>query len=56
MWINFITFVRSVLIQFRIRVQHKISPVPPPEYAGRFFSFMRAVMRGGEGGTRFKSE
>jgi len=34
--------------------RHKISPVPPPEYAGRFFSFMKAVMRGGEGGERFK--
>ncbi|GJE99794.1 phosphatidylinositol phosphate kinase-like protein [Phanerochaete sordida] len=36
--------------------RHKISPVPPEEYADRFFSFMKAIMRGGEGGTRFKSE
>ncbi|THG94944.1 hypothetical protein EW026_g6618 [Hermanssonia centrifuga] len=36
--------------------RHKISPVPPAEYADRFFSFMKAVMRGGEGGMRFKSE
>ena len=37
--------------------QHKISPVPPSEYADRFFSFMKAVMRGGGGDTgRFKSE
>ncbi|KAI0703017.1 SAICAR synthase-like protein [Cytidiella melzeri] len=35
---------------------HKISPVPPAEYADRFFSFMKAIMRGGEGGARFKSE
>ncbi|KAJ2930764.1 hypothetical protein H1R20_g6346, partial [Candolleomyces eurysporus] len=35
---------------------HKISPVPPPEYAQRFLSFMKAVMRGGEGGQRFVSE
>ncbi|KAI0743821.1 SAICAR synthase-like protein [Daedaleopsis nitida] len=34
--------------------RHKISPVPPIEYAGRFFAFMKAVMRGGEGGERFK--
>ncbi|KAI0800032.1 SAICAR synthase-like protein [Fomes fomentarius] len=34
--------------------RHKISPVPPIEYAGRFFSFMKAIMRGGEGGERFK--
>ncbi|THG94584.1 hypothetical protein EW026_g6917 [Hermanssonia centrifuga] len=36
--------------------RHKISPVPPVEYADRFFSFMKAIMRGGEGGSRFKSE
>ncbi|EKM60150.1 uncharacterized protein PHACADRAFT_251043 [Phanerochaete carnosa HHB-10118-sp] len=36
--------------------RHKISPVPPEEYADRFFAFMKAIMRGGEGGTRFKSE
>ncbi|TCD61048.1 Phosphatidylinositol-4-phosphate 5-kinase [Steccherinum ochraceum] len=36
--------------------RHKISPVPPTEYADRFFAFMRAVIRGGEGGGRFKSE
>ncbi|KAG5635239.1 hypothetical protein H0H81_011955 [Sphagnurus paluster] len=36
--------------------RHKISPVPAPEYANRFFSFMKAIMRGGEGGTRFKDE
>jgi 1-phosphatidylinositol-4-phosphate 5-kinase len=37
-------------------LQHKISPVPPAEYADRFFAFMRAIMRGGEGGARFKAE
>ncbi|KAG6819860.1 hypothetical protein H0H93_007946 [Arthromyces matolae] len=31
--------------------RHKISPVPPAEYAGRFLAFMRAIMRGGEGAT-----
>ncbi|KAI0320937.1 hypothetical protein OF83DRAFT_1052107 [Amylostereum chailletii] len=36
--------------------RHKISPVPPTEYADRFFEFMKAVMRGGGGGARFKSE
>jgi len=36
--------------------RHKISPVPPAEYADRFFSFMKAIMRGGGGGARFKSE
>ncbi|KAI0266149.1 hypothetical protein BC834DRAFT_935742 [Gloeopeniophorella convolvens] len=36
--------------------RHKISPVPPAEYADRFFSFMRAIMRGGGGGERFKAE
>ncbi|KAH7887141.1 SAICAR synthase-like protein [Phlebopus sp. FC_14] len=36
--------------------RHKISPVPPHEYADRFFAFMKAVMRGGGGGGRFKSE
>ena len=39
-----------------LHLQHKISPVPPAEYGDRFFSFMKAVMRGGEGGGRFKSE
>jgi 1-phosphatidylinositol-4-phosphate 5-kinase len=39
-----------------VGVQHKISPVPPAEYGDRFFAFMRAIMRGGEGGTRFKAE
>jgi 1-phosphatidylinositol-4-phosphate 5-kinase len=29
--------------------------VPPAEYADRFFAFMKAVMRGGEGGERFKA-
>ncbi|KAF9051633.1 hypothetical protein BJ165DRAFT_1401124 [Panaeolus papilionaceus] len=33
--------------------RHKISPVPPAEYGDRFFAFMKAVMRGGEGGERF---
>ncbi|KAG5641740.1 hypothetical protein DXG03_004312, partial [Asterophora parasitica] len=36
--------------------RHKISPVPPAEYADRFLSFMRAILRGGEGGARFKAE
>ncbi|KAG6377326.1 SAICAR synthase-like protein [Boletus reticuloceps] len=36
--------------------RHKISPVPPQEYADRFFSFMKAIMRGGDGGGRFKAE
>lgn len=36
--------------------RHKISPVPPAEYGDRFFAFMRAIMRGGEGGARFKAE
>ncbi|KAA1474979.1 SAICAR synthase-like protein [Dentipellis sp. KUC8613] len=36
--------------------RHKISPVPPTEYADRFFSFMKSIMRGGGGGARFKSE
>jgi len=36
--------------------RHKISPVPPPEYADRFLAFMRAIMRGGGGGARFKAE
>ncbi|KAI0000132.1 hypothetical protein BJV74DRAFT_821764 [Russula compacta] len=35
---------------------HKISAVPPPEYADRFLAFMRAIMRGGGGGARFKAE
>ncbi|KAL0066913.1 Phosphatidylinositol-4-phosphate 5-kinase [Marasmius tenuissimus] len=33
--------------------RHKISPVPPAEYAERFFKFMKAVMRGGGGGESF---
>jgi len=36
--------------------RHKISPVKPTEYADRFLAFMRAIMRGGEGGARFKAE
>ncbi|KAL4079671.1 hypothetical protein J3A83DRAFT_4086371 [Scleroderma citrinum] len=36
--------------------RHKISPVPPTEYADRFFNFMKAIMRGGDGGSRFKAE
>ncbi|KAF8888608.1 hypothetical protein BD779DRAFT_1523933 [Infundibulicybe gibba] len=36
--------------------RHKISPVPPEEYSDRFFAFMKAIMRGGEGGARFKAE
>jgi len=36
--------------------RHKISPVPPAEYGDRFLAFMRAIMRGGEGGARFKAE
>ncbi|KAJ7650645.1 hypothetical protein FB45DRAFT_730139 [Roridomyces roridus] len=36
--------------------RHKISPVEPGEYADRFFSFMKAIMRGGGGGERFKAE
>ncbi|KAF8493473.1 SAICAR synthase-like protein [Russula emetica] len=36
--------------------RHKISPVPPAEYADRFIAFMRATMRGGGGGARFKAE
>lgn len=34
-------------------LQHKISPVPSTEYGERFFAFLKAVMRGGEGGERF---
>ena len=34
--------------------RHKISPVPPPEYASRFLGFLNAVMRGGGGAQRFK--
>ncbi|KAF9245387.1 hypothetical protein BU15DRAFT_85686 [Melanogaster broomeanus] len=30
--------------------RHKISLVPPSEYADRFFSFMKAIMQGGDGG------
>lgn len=33
--------------------RHKISPVPPAEYGDRFFNFMKAIMRGGEGGASF---
>uniref|UniRef100_A0A0W0FSC9 1-phosphatidylinositol-4-phosphate 5-kinase n=1 Tax=Moniliophthora roreri TaxID=221103 RepID=A0A0W0FSC9_MONRR len=33
--------------------RHKISPVPPVEYAERFFKFMKAIMRGGSGGESF---
>jgi 1-phosphatidylinositol-4-phosphate 5-kinase len=36
--------------------RHKISPVQPAEYADRFFSFMKAIMRGGGGGESFKPE
>ncbi|KAF5379041.1 hypothetical protein D9615_006035 [Tricholomella constricta] len=36
--------------------RHKISPIPPAEYAERFLGFMKAIMRGEEGGTRFKAE
>ncbi|KAF8623374.1 hypothetical protein AX17_007451 [Amanita inopinata Kibby_2008] len=36
--------------------RHKISPVHPSEYSQRFFSFMKAIMRGGEGGAKFKAE
>ncbi|KAF9788216.1 hypothetical protein BJ322DRAFT_1002129 [Thelephora terrestris] len=34
--------------------RHKISPVEPGEYSGRFVSFLMAVMRDGEGGERFR--
>ncbi|KAH6909497.1 hypothetical protein BKA70DRAFT_1474422 [Coprinopsis sp. MPI-PUGE-AT-0042] len=33
--------------------RHKISPVPPAEYSDRFFNFMKAIMKGGEGGEKF---
>ncbi|KAF8227038.1 SAICAR synthase-like protein [Tricholoma matsutake] len=36
--------------------RHKISPVPPAEYSERFLAFMKAIMRGGGGGERFKAE
>ncbi|KAJ7056542.1 hypothetical protein C8F01DRAFT_992770 [Mycena amicta] len=36
--------------------RHKISPVEPAEYGDRFFAFMRAIMRGGGGGERFKPD
>lgn len=36
--------------------QHKISPVEPGEYSERFFSFLKAVMRDGEGGERFRAD
>lgn len=42
-----------ILILF---LQHKISPVPPAEYSERFLAFMKAIMRGGGGGERFKAE
>ncbi|KAJ3807013.1 hypothetical protein EV368DRAFT_47598 [Lentinula lateritia] len=32
--------------------RHKISPVPPSEYAERFFKFMKAIMKGGEGNAQ----
>jgi 1-phosphatidylinositol-4-phosphate 5-kinase len=37
-------------------LQHKISPVEPGEYSERFVSFLKAVMRDGEGGERFKAD
>lgn len=40
-------------ITFLSYSQHKISPVPPSEYGDRFFAFMKAIMRGGEGLERF---
>ncbi|KZP26950.1 SAICAR synthase-like protein [Athelia psychrophila] len=36
--------------------RHKISPVKPAEYGDRFFSFMKAIMRGGGGAESFKPE
>jgi len=33
--------------------RHKISPVQPSEYADRFVAFLKAVLRGGEGGAKF---
>ena len=45
-----------MILNLALPLQHKISPVPPAEYADRFFAFMRAIMRGGEGGARFKAE
>ncbi|KAG8749316.1 Phosphatidylinositol-4-phosphate 5-kinase [Serendipita sp. 396] len=33
--------------------KHKISPVNPNEYGDRFFSFLQAIMRGGEGPNKF---
>lgn len=44
----------SFLVLIASFFQHKISPVPPAEYADRFFSFIKAVMRGGGGGEAFK--
>ncbi|KAJ6520748.1 hypothetical protein DFH09DRAFT_1331583 [Mycena vulgaris] len=35
--------------------RHKISPVEPGEYGNRFFEFMKAIMRGGGDGERFKA-
>ena len=46
----------SLPVCSRVSLQHKISPVPPQEYGDRFFSFMRAIMRGGEGGAKFLSK
>jgi len=36
--------------------RHKISAVPAVEYGNRFFDFMKAIMRGGGGAERFKSQ
>jgi 1-phosphatidylinositol-4-phosphate 5-kinase len=36
--------------------RHKISPVPAEEYGDRFYEFLKAVTRGGDGGERFKAE
>jgi hypothetical protein len=41
------------LISIFCLFQHKISPVPSHEYGERFFSFLKAVMRGGDGGDTF---
>lgn len=48
-FLSFISFANSTL-------QHKISPVKPAEYGDRFFSFMKAIMRGGGGAESFKPE
>lgn len=42
------------VFSFLHHFQHKISPVPPDEYADRFYAFMKAIMRGGDGGDSFK--